>query len=56
MKVNSTLYDRILAMFALGAIGDALGAPIEMMTAEAIEEHYGRLTTFISRKDYNPPS
>ncbi|OGZ06870.1 MAG: hypothetical protein A3C13_02115 [Candidatus Lloydbacteria bacterium RIFCSPHIGHO2_02_FULL_50_11] len=39
-------------MFALGAIGDALGAPLEMMTATEIAKQYGRLTTFVERGDH----
>jgi ADP-ribosylglycohydrolase len=49
---NQDLNDRIFAMFALGAIGDALGAPVEMMKAPEIAERYGRLTSFIERADH----
>lgn len=52
MNLHNSLVDRIFAMFALGAIGDALGAPIEMMTSEEISRQYGRLTSYVERIDH----
>lgn len=50
--MRQTLADRVFAMFALGAIGDALGAPVEMMSATLIAKQYGRLTSFVERGDH----
>ncbi|OGZ06669.1 MAG: hypothetical protein A3C93_00250 [Candidatus Lloydbacteria bacterium RIFCSPHIGHO2_02_FULL_54_17] len=52
MNSREVLTDRIFAMFALGAIGDALGAPVEMMSAEAIAKRYGWLKAFVERKEH----
>lgn len=52
MHTTTGLHDRIYAMFALSAIGDALGAPVEMMSAEAISGRYGRLTQFVERTEH----
>lgn len=41
--------DRLLACLLLGAIGDALGAPVEFLSIDAIRKHHGPdgVTTFI---------
>jgi ADP-ribosylglycohydrolase len=47
MITKEMLHNRIRAMFAMLAIGDALGAPQEIMTASEIKKRYGRITTFV---------
>lgn len=39
--------DKVIGMFLGGAIGDALGMPVEIMTAEEIAKRYGRITEYI---------
>lgn len=56
-KVNTTIpklqmsqaeyKDRILGALVGSAIGDAMGSPVEMWTADAIEERYGFVDGFI---------
>jgi ADP-ribosyl-[dinitrogen reductase] hydrolase len=38
--------DRVFGMFLGVAIGDALGLPVETMTAEKIAKHYGRISSY----------
>lgn len=52
MNSQETVADRTFAMFVLSAIADALGAPIEIMSAEDIAKRYGRLTKFVERTDH----
>ncbi len=44
---NVSLRDRVTAMFLLVGIGDALGLPVETMTAGAINKKFGRITDYI---------
>jgi len=39
--------DKVMAMFLGIAIGDALGMPVETLTAEQIAKKYGRITDYI---------
>lgn len=43
---NASLRDRIYASLLGGLIGDAMGAPVENWTYQAIEQKYGVLDTF----------
>ncbi len=43
---DSVLYDKILGSLVGSAIGDALGAPTEMWTQDAISEEYGHVSGF----------
>lgn len=38
---EAALYDRVLGMLVGSALGDAMGAPTEMWTREAIQLEYG---------------
>lgn len=47
MITATELQSRIKATCLLAAIGDALGMPVEIMTAEKIAEQYGRIIDYI---------
>lgn len=44
--MNSLVKDRVIGMFLGIAIGDALGLPVETMTAEQIAGRYGRIVNY----------
>lgn len=44
--------DNVIAMFLGVAIGDALGMPIETMTASEIADKYGRVTNYLQPKGH----
>lgn len=44
--------DQVVGMFLGVAIGDALGMPVETMTAEEIATKYGRITEYIEPKGH----
>ena len=44
--------DRVMATILAGAIGDALGMPVEGWGHEKIEKTYGRVTRFLDPKDH----
>jgi ADP-ribosylglycohydrolase len=44
--------DKIIGMFLGIAIGDALGMPVEKMTAEEISRKYGRITDYLATVDH----
>ncbi len=47
---DSMLFDKIYGCIIGGAIGDAMGIPVEMMHYEDIEAQFGRVTTFVKRQ------
>lgn len=49
---NQELRDRTTGMFLGIAIGDALGMPVETMSAETIAAKYGRVTDYIEPKGH----
>ncbi len=42
-----SLRDQVIAMFLCVGVGDALGLPVETMTAEAINKKFGRVTDYL---------
>ena len=44
--------DRVTGMFLGVAIGDALGAPVEMYSCEQIAEKYGRISGYLNNSDH----
>lgn len=46
----SKLFKKIYGCIIGGAIGDAMGIPVEMMHYEDIEDQFGRVTTFVRRQ------
>ncbi|MCY3906226.1 MAG: ADP-ribosylglycohydrolase family protein [Anaerolineaceae bacterium] len=51
---NSVLLDKVRGSLYGGAIGDALGAPVEGYTPERINELYGVITDFVPTLDDSP--
>src|SRR3989338_6949798 len=49
---NQELRDRVTGMFLGIAIGDALGMPVEIMSAETIAAKYGRVTDYLEPKGH----
>ena len=47
---ESKLFDKILGCIIGGAVGDAMGIPVEMMHYEDIEAQFGKVTTFVERQ------
>ena len=50
--MNVNLYDRVRGSLIGGAIGDALGYPIEFMSLKAIRQKYGD-KGYINYQDFN---
>lgn len=48
MKQKNKLWDKVYGALAGAAIGDAMGAPVEMLSHEEIHLHYGRVQDFLS--------
>lgn len=48
-KMTQTLQSRVRAMLHGIALGDALGAPVEKLSAADIRERYGRVTSVMTR-------
>lgn len=44
--------DKVIGMFLGVPIGDALGMPVETLTAQQIAEKYGRITDYIEPKEH----
>ena len=50
-----TLFDAVYGSIIGGAIGDALGAPVEGWYYDEIKERFGRITDFVSARTDNAP-
>ena len=53
MEHKEIMRDKIMAMFLLGAIGDALGMPVEVLTKKEIQEPFGYIRDYLpARPDH----